>query len=371
LARKFLYVIAFLIVLVVAGALAYRMFGPQLMRIAMVPSAEFIEQKPMPATAWADKKMWFARPDIPGNPALWTPEGYRADATKGDAAVFFIHPTSYLDRFAWNAPLDDVEANDRAKLFIRGQASAFNGVGEIWAPRYRQATFGAFLSTQKESQLALDAAYSDVNMAWDVFVKSIPADKPIILAAHSQGSVHLLRLLRERIAGRPIAKRIAAAYVVGWPVSMTADLPTLGLPACTTATQAGCVLSWESFAEPADMSQIQTAYDASTGPTGMKRRGTKILCTNPITGIPDTAAPAAANRGTVVPNLEMTDGTFEVGAVPARCSSTGFLLIGHEPAGIGTYVLPGNNYHVFDYSLFWADIRVDAARRLATFEGKK
>jgi hypothetical protein len=371
LARKFLYVIAFLIVLAVAGAIAYRAFGPQLMKIAMVPSADFIEQKPMPASAWTDKKMWFARPDLPGNPAQWLPDGYKADPFKGDAAVFFIHPTSYLDRFAWNAPLDDAEANDRAQLFIRGQASAFNGVGEIWAPRYRQATFGAFLTGQKESQLALNAAYSDVNMAWDAFVASIPPGKPIILAAHSQGSVHLLRLLRERIAGQPVAKRIVAAYVVGWPVSMTADLPALGLSACTTPTQANCILSWESFAEPADMSQIQTAYDASTGPTGTKRRGTKILCTNPITGIPDTAAPASANKGTIVPSLDMKTGTFEAGSVPARCSSTGFLLLGPPPEGIGTYVLPGNNYHVFDYSLFWADIRGDAGRRLATFEHRK
>ena len=32
-------------------------------------------------------------------------------------------------------------------------------------------------------------------------------------------------------------------------------------------------------------------------------------------------------------------------------------------------MLPGNNYHVFDYSLFWANIRADAARRLRAFAG--
>ena len=31
------------------------------------------------------------------------------------------------------------------------------------------------------------------------------------------------------------------------------------------------------------------------------------------------------------------------------------------------YVLPGNNYHVFDYALFWSNIRADAAARLAAF----
>ena len=33
----------------------------------------------------------------------------------------------------------------------------------------------------------------------------------------------------------------------------------------------------------------------------------------------------------------------------------------------GGYVLPGNNYHVYDYSLFWANVRADAQQRLAAF----
>jgi len=30
-------------------------------------------------------------------------------------------------------------------------------------------------------------------------------------------------------------------------------------------------------------------------------------------------------------------------------------------------VLPGNNYHVYDYALFWAAIREDAQRRTANW----
>jgi hypothetical protein len=56
--------------------------------------------------------------------------------------------------------------------------------------------------------------------------------------------------------------------------------------------------------------------------------------------------------------------------VPARCDAKdggrGFLLIG-DPPELGNYVLPGNNYHVYDYSLFWANIRADAVRRLAAW----
>jgi hypothetical protein len=138
LARKFLYLVAAIVMLIVAAAFAYRLFGAQLIRQAMVPSARFEAAPALAGNAYDARKMWLARPDIAGNPALWTPAGYEPTAHP-KAAMFFIHPTSYLDRAHWNAPLDDAEANGRAALFLRGQASAFNGVAAIWAPRYRQA----------------------------------------------------------------------------------------------------------------------------------------------------------------------------------------------------------------------------------------
>ena len=92
--------------------------------------------------------------------------------------------------------------------------------------------------------------------AYEEFLREAPADRPIILAAHSQGSLHLMRLLQERIRGAPEAERIVAVYLVGWPVSVTADLPALPFPACAAPDQARCILSWQSYAEPADPSQM-------------------------------------------------------------------------------------------------------------------
>ncbi len=370
-ARKFLIIIAVIITLILVAGITWSMFSDRIMRLALVPGTAFIAPKPMAANAYADQKMWIARPDMPGNPAEWRPAGFETGKTGNTlrpVAVFFIHPTSDLDRKSWNASLDDAMTNDRAAMFVRGQASAFNGIGAVWAPRYRQATFGAFLTTRPEAKQALDAAYRDIVQAWDQFLASIPADQPIILAGHSQGSFHLLNLLRDHIAGRPVAKRIVAAYVIGWPVSVTTDLPKLGLPACERAEQAKCILSWQSFAEPADMTQIVTMFDTTTGFTGQPRKATKMLCTNPLTGRPDTSADASANLGTIIPAVDMNGGTLKPNLVPARCDQRGFLLIGSPPPGIGAYVLPGNNYHVFDYSLFWVNIRTDAARRLAAFQ---
>lgn len=374
-ARKFLYLVATLIVLFLAGLFAYRLFATDLIRIAMVPPVEFTAPAPMAANRYADAKMWHSRPGTANDPALWTPPGFTPEGPRGNAATFFIHPTSFLDPRpnSWNATLDDKTSNERAQLFIKGQASVFNNAGAVWAPRYRQAAFGAFLTTQPEAQKALDAAYVDVLTSFDAFAAAQPADTPIILAGHSQGALHLLRLLRERVAGKPIARRIVAAYVIGWPVSRTADLLSLGLPACSAADESGCVLSWASYAEPADTSQVLAAFDTTTAPGGMARKGTPLVCINPLTGTPDAVAPASANSGAVIPSADLKTGTLVKATIPARCDTKeggrGFLLVGAPPRGITRYVLPGNNYHVFDYSLFWTNIRADVARRLLVHGG--
>ncbi len=367
-AVRFLWVIAGLTVLFMAGALAYRIFEQDLMRFVMVPKGEFREV-PMPDGAtYADASLWIARPDIRNNPALWAPRGFRP-TREPRASVFFIHPTSFLESSGWNAPLDDEESQSRARLFVRSQASAFNSVGEIWAPKYRQAAFGAFLTTRENARRALDFAYRDVLAAYEAFLHQAPEDRPIVLAAHSQGSLHLLRLLEERIRGAPEAERIVAAYVIGWPVSETADLPALPLPPCERAEQAGCVVSWQSFAEPADPKMVTDVFDASTGPGGVARAGSAMLCTNPLTGARGGAAPREANLGSLIPNAVFSEAEFRPRAVPARCDLRGFLLIGDNDRlpDIGPYALPGNNYHVYDYALFWANLRADAERRLATF----
>ena len=365
LARRFLYAIAILIGLVILAGIGWSLFQDRLMRLAFVPSIAFTAPADATAPDYARPAAWLARPGLPGDPTRFAPPGFTA--TGGPAAIFYVAPTTYLARDRWNAPLDDAQANDRLRLFAASQASAFNGVGAIWAPRYRQATIGAFLTGDDRAARAIDVAYRDVARAFDVFVAAQPADRPIILAGHSQGSLHLIRLLREKVAGRPIAGRIAAVYAIGWPISLAADLPALGLPGCTRPSEARCIVAWQSFAEPAEPRLIDDYFDRSTGFTGLPRKGTQMLCVNPLTGGGGGAAPASANLGALVPHADLAGVDIARGLVPARCSPTGLLLIGGPPPGYGLYVLPGNNYHVFDYALFWANLRADAAARLATF----
>lgn len=372
-ARKFLYIVTGFIMLALASSFVYRFWGQQLIAATMVPTAAFAPLEPLNEADYARPDMWIARPDrIRGNPALWVPRGYRDEASPVRAATFFVHPTTHLAPFntaRWNMALDDGEAQRLAAEFAGSQASAFSAAGNVWAPRYRQAHFGAFLTSRTDAAQAIDAAYRDVATAFQAFLRANP-NGPIILAGHSQGSLHLMRLMHEQVAGKPLAARIAAAYIVGWPVSIEADLPALGLPPCTRRGQDGCVISWQSFAEPASPVGIEDTFVKDDGFTGKPRRGTHILCVNPLTGSPDSAAAASQNLGTLAPGKRGGD-TLQLvkGAVPARCDRNGFLLIGNGP-DMGSHVLPGNNYHVYDYALFWANVRRDAKERLATFLGQ-
>ncbi len=372
-ARKFLYVFATLIVLVLAGAFALAIWTTEITRLALVPTTEFVEQEPLEENAYEDPALWYSRPGIGvDDPARWQP-AYRdargedrsipapADQVP-DFAVFFVHPTSYYNRSAWNAPIGDADAERYARLFLRGHASAFNQADEIWAPMYRQATVGAFMTDAPEGQRALNAAYADVAQAFAYFLESVDADTPVVLAGHSQGGLHLIRLLNEQVAGQSIADRVAAAYVIGWPVSVAHDLPALGLPACATANQPGCIMSWSTFAEPADPAEMLEAYGKSAGLDGVQRGNSPILCTNPITGTIGGEAEASANLGTLVPDDDMNGGELVAGYAPARCDDRGLLLIGSPPE-MGNAVLPGNNYHVYDVPLFWRNVQVDAVSR--------
>ncbi|MFO6445570.1 DUF3089 domain-containing protein [Erythrobacter sp. NE805] len=374
-AKKFLYVIAVLIVLVIGGRIAFELFQKQFAAIALVPSAKFEAVAPLDANAYEDAGLWYSRPGIgTSDPARWQPATRSGAATPAKAsrpfAVFFVHPTSYINRTAWNAPLangGDPEAERIARIYLRGMASAFNPATEIWAPRYRQATFGAFLTDAPEGRQAIDAAYADVREAFRFFLASVDPNTPIVLAGHSQGALHLKRLVAEEVKGTPVAARVVAAYVIGWPVSTLHDLPAMGIPACASPDQTACVVSWSSFAEPADPSLVLDAFATTPALDGKAPGKEPMLCSNPLTGLIGGTAPASANLGTLVPEDSMEKGELVPGLVPARCAPSGILLIGPPPE-MGSYVLPGNNYHVYDIPLFWANTRDDVIRRVGAWK---
>ena len=365
-ARRFLGCIVVLTLLVVAGAFAVYQWGGRVLVEQAVPKGHFEATKAGSEPDYSQASSWLARPGEADDPSEWLPGGIDAGPTQ-KIAVFYVHPTTYLERDRWNAPINPGgDTEFRTRLFAQSQASAFNGIGEVWAPRYRQAAYGAFLLDSADAQHALDFAYRDVAAAFDQFIKEA-GDRPIILAAHSQGSLHLERLIRDKVAGKPIAKRIVAAYVIGWPISTTADLSSLGLPACTSRDQAGCILSWMTFGDPPNPDFIFDQWQKTRGFNGRERRRKDTLCVNPISGTQNGTAAPADNPGTLVPTPDLRSAALQPGVIGAHCKD-GLLIIDGQVPGVGGFVLPGNNYHAYDYALFWGAIRRDAAARLAALE---
>ncbi|MEO6580698.1 MAG: DUF3089 domain-containing protein [Sphingomicrobium sp.] len=369
LARRFLGCVFVLIILAVIGAFAFYQFGGKVLLQQATPKGHYVVPKREDEPDYARADTWVDRPGIARGDSTWLPDGVAAAPGAKPAATFFIHPTTYLDTDRWNAPLVPGGQNEaRIHLFVRSQASAFNGVSEIWAPRYRQAAFGAFLLRNADATKALDLAYRDVLAAFDTFLVAQPNNKPLILAGHSQGALHVSRLLVDR--REALKGRLVAAYVVGWPLSATADLPAMGRSACARTDEAGCILSWQSFAEPANPALVMDAWVGTKGNNGQLRQRADMLCVNPLTGTSDGGADASANLGTLQPSADFVTATVAPGQVGARCSD-GLLLVEGALPSVGGFVLPGNNYHPFDYALFWGSIRADAARRVAAFQAAR
>jgi Protein of unknown function (DUF3089) len=367
-ARRFLAVVFWLTLIAVAAAFAIYQFGQQVLISSATPQGHFQAAAAGTGPDYSKIENWIARPEIAGkdNPSLWGPADWPPPTLqKRLAAVFYVHPTTYLRRDRWNAPVSgNADADFRTRLFIQSQASAFADAGEVWAPRYRQAAYGAFLLKSNDAHKALDLAYGDVLRAFDEFLRMNPG-RPIVVAGHSQGALHVSRLLRDR--AQQLKGRLVAAYVVGWPLSVTADLAPMGLAPCAAPDQTACVLSWQSFAEPANASLVLDAWQGTTGPSGVKRERRDMLCVNPITGTRDGAAPPQANPGTLVPTADLSNATLLPRTVGAHCDEGLLMLDGAIPP-LGPFVLPGNNYHVYDYALFWGAIRADAERRLAAWQ---
>ncbi|MFM5917681.1 MAG: DUF3089 domain-containing protein [Novosphingobium sp.] len=367
-ARKFLYLIAVIIVLVVAGRLALTFYPEALTRMTFTPSVKFEPQPALAANTYNDPRMWFSRPGMQGaDPVKWQPDGMLADDARPNVAVFFVHPTSYLKKTHWNAPIDDPDAKRIGETTVRAFASVFANAAEVWAPRYRQATLGAFVSDDPAARAAHDLAYADVAQAFDAFVAAQPPGRGIVIAGHSQGSFIIKRLLEEKVARTPLAGRIAAVYVIGWVVDTARDLPAMGMPACTGAGQSGCVISFLSFVDTADTATMRDAYERFAGSTNAKPQ---YLCSNPLTGGIGGSAPASANLGAIVPDLKMEHAKVTPGLVGASCNADGTLRIGAGP-DMGPFVLPGGNYHVYDYALYWTNLKRDFETRALAWQSRR
>lgn len=372
-ARKFLIAIAAFIAVIVTMAIILNIFWDeaQWYAIRQLKLEEPYDSLPVPAAPdYARDEAWAALPDREG-PAGLTPRGIEPQSGTG-AAAFYIHPTTYLGKEYWNAPLDEPSTRGFLNMVLAGQASAFRPTGPVYAPYYRQTAFGAFLAADADTEQALSLAYRDVAAAFDEFLKRIGPDTPFLIVGHSQGALHGLHLIARRVAKDPALRaRLVAGYLIGWPISVEEDLGAIGIPPCREETDTGCIIGWQTFGEGGDPAPISDIFEGAPGISGRPRGGTTMLCVNPVTWRMDYAASRRGDHLGAVPPLDAK--TDELPAplpalLAAHCGRDGFLWVTPPPEGpFAQFRFPGLNYHVWDVNLFYMDVRANAKRRLAAF----
>ena len=270
--------------------------------------------------------------------------------------VFFIHPTTYMKSSSWNAAFDDASALPMLEnIALKNMASAF--AEKIYAPRYRQATTGAFYDDSGQGEIAQHRAYQDILSAYDNFLLRRDQTKPFMLVGHSQGALHLLNLLKDRVANSSERTYLVAAYIIGWPVSIDEDLSAIGMKPCETESETGCIISWMSYAEGADTSELKLWYSSSLAHSEKPRSSSSMLCTNPLNWAVGGSAGVNLNQGSIV----LTPGSDPLPSpIPNLTGATcndGILFVSPNLGKDWKVMdLGGGNLHFYDINLFWANI---------------
>lgn len=262
--------------------------------------------------------------------------------------VFFIHPTTFTsnDDDRMNADINEPRLNLKTDYStVLFQASVFNEQ-RVFAPRYRQAHLRAyFIKDTLAAREAFNKAYADVKSAFEYYLEQFNGGRPIIIAGHSQGSTHAIRLLQEFFDGTTLGNRLIAAYIPGMNIPRNAFNT---LKPCTDSLQTGCFCGWRTF---------KTGHEPR-----MQARYKESYVTNPLSWKTDESyVPATQNKGAVLRDFNkvykhVTDAQIHEGFLWAK-----------RPKFPGSFLYRTRNYHIGDINLFYLNIRSNIQTRIRAF----
>ena len=346
--------------------------------------AHALGSRALPAAPdYTQRSNWSAWPG-PGSPAERLPDGMTPTPPDSRlASAFFLHPTTFSGTEHWVQPMDHEETRrgtDRGTVSI--QASVFNDCCRVYAPRYRQSIVSEYHGEGIVSQIQ-NIGYRDTRAAFYHFLAEIGPEEPIIMASHSQGTFHLVRLIEEEIDGTPLMKRLVAAYAIGnsLPQALVDELYK-DIEVCSTPAQTGCFITWdahEADKRPSHWSNqeeqdIWNGIDYSGFDPGPR------ICVNPVTWRTDgTRSDKGDHLGALTleagySDLDTSLGELVSNTVSAYCgdeSTRKWLFVnGDRDEKLklqGFWSLFMRNLHGLDYSLFWGNIRENATTRAQAF----
>lgn len=360
------------------------------------PSSRYDPSLHGPAPDYADARSWAALPDtrdhadlVPGGDTL--SEGEQANAP---ADVFYIYPTAWFDKDVWNDPLDASVKNEVVdEIVLANQASAFNACCRVYAPRYRQSTISAYYGELEDAKRSFEVAYQDIERAFEAFIESKNGKRPFLIAGHSQGSMHGMRLLAKVDADPALRERFVAAYLPGYAMPMSSyekgQEPELyhHIVPCTSASQTGCIVAWDTHEQGAKVSgRAPLLHWNAQGDLLRIDEAASRQCTNPVSWkmgegersskASHLGAVAMINEGEALSFRKLVMSREPLGVkivglsapVPglfeAQCEQGSLFVPSIESFGWeGQETQPGD-YHLLDYELFYMNIRQNALDRV-------
>jgi hypothetical protein len=269
-----------------------------------------------PIVDYAQEANWLCLPgraDACGKPLPTTalnPNGYGSvgrslPAREPPVDCFYVYPTVSRDAGDNSDLVPGPEEHAAAMV----QFARFGSVCRTFAPMYRQATLAALLRQASGGQArtpeVLSRAYGDVANAWRYYLKHHNQGRPFVLVGHSQGTIHLINLLRGQIEISPDARRMLSALLIGFNVEVPEGKlvggSLLKTPLCTRVGQTGCVVTYVSFRASAPPPPA-ALFGRATQP------GMTVGCTNPARLVRGSApldsywyaGPSAAGAGNPV-----------------------------------------------------------------------
>lgn len=154
------------------------------------------------------------------------------------------------------------------------QASMFSQACRVYAPMYRQVTVYGHGNPYHGQWIY---QYEDVVAAWKYYLAHYNDGRGVVLIGHSDGAGLFKQLLQDQIEGTAEQKLLVSAILLGGDV-VVKDGSTEGgdfskIPACTSATETGCVVAYSTFAgTPPAGSNFEDVGNAATE---------HVLCVNP------------------------------------------------------------------------------------------
>ena len=280
--------------------------------------------------------------------------------------VFYLYPTVFqkVDKNESNiCNIDNPSMLKYSKLARAFQVSAFETVGNIYAPYYRQADAAYTLSLPLAEQEKVIGGIptSDAVAAFDYYIKNYNEGRPFILAGHSQGSNVLLYLLSDYMKKNPeVYSRMIAAYVIGYSITPEYLAKNPHLKFAQGPNDTGVIISYNTEATKIEgRNPVLLPGALAINPISWSR-GEEVATAGESLGSIEMDA-----TGKIATLTNYADAQVNLDRGVVICSTTDV-----DKLSPGNQVFPRGVYHHYDYLFYYYNIRENAANRTKTFLNK-